>query len=200
MDEIRCSSNPPSADSLRALGNAFRGGGWSSLACACGSVVTVDDRAYLETVRDRPSRAGFREESPPARAVLSARRREVKLTRFGLVETVVAISDPSGSSEPDDLRLLGDDIVQFALAGKTKIPLGLGSSLVVYPVLLVDEVLPELREFVGSYAPKHWCVMEFPVVVEKRTWSLVMLEHAPLWGAAYYRKTCRDAQELLAPA
>ena len=161
--------------------------------------MVVDDRAYLETVRDRLSSAGFRDESPPSGAVLSARRREVKLTRFGLVETVVAISDRSGSSETDDLRLLGADIVRFALAGKTKIPLGLGSSLVVYPVLLVDEASSELRQFAGSYTPKHWCVLEFPVVVERSTWSLVMLEHAPLWGAAYYRKTRLDAQKLLAP-
>jgi hypothetical protein len=169
------------------------------LAHGCGSVAVVDDRAYLETVRDRLSRAGFLDESPPPAAVLSARRREVKLTRFGLVETIVAVSDRSGSSEPDDLRLLGADIVQFAKDGKSKIPLGLGCSLVVYPVLLVDEASSELRQFAGSYTPKHWCVMEFPVVVERSTWSLVMLGHVPLWGAAYFRKTRRDAQELLAP-
>ena len=159
----------------------------------------VDDRTYLEAVRDRLSRAGFRDEGPAVGAVLSARRREVKLTRFGLVETVVAVSDRSGSSEPDDLRLLGADVVQFALAGKSKIPLGLGCSLVVYPVLLVDEASPELRQFAGSYTPRHWCVLEFPVVVERSTWSLVMLEHTPLWGAAYFRKTRRDVQKLLAP-
>jgi hypothetical protein len=185
VDVIRCSSNPAVADSLRAL---------------CGSVAVVDERAYLQTVRDRLGSAGFRDESPPAGAVLSARRREVKLTRFGLVETVVAISDRTGNSEPEDLRLLGEDIVRFALEGKSKLPLGLGSSLVVYPVLLVDEASSELRQFAGSYAPRHWCVMEFPVVVERNTRSLAMLEHAPLWGAAYYRKTCRDARELLAPA
>jgi hypothetical protein len=160
----------------------------------------MDDRAYFETVRDRLSRAGFRDEGPAVAAVLGARRRQVKLTRFGLVETVVGISDRGGSAEPDDLRLFGADIVGFALDGKTKIPLGLGCSLVVYPVLMVDEVSSELREFAGSYTPKHWCVVEFPVVVERSTGSLVMLEHAPLWGAAYYRKTCRDAQELFAPA
>ena len=122
----------------------------------------------------------------------------MKLTRFGLVETVVAVCERSGSSEPDDLRLLGADIVQFAKDGKSKIPLGLGCSLVVYPVLLVDEASSELRQFAGSYTPKHWCVMEFPVVVERSTRSLVMLGHVPLWGAAYFRKTRRDAQELLA--
>ncbi len=169
------------------------------MAHVCCSVAVVDDRAYLETVRDRLSRAGFRDEGPAAGAVMSVRRREVKLTRFGLVETVFAISPRSGDVEPDDLRLFGNDIVEFALAGKTKIPRGLGCSLVVYPVLLVDEVSSELRQFAGSYTPKHWSVVEFPVVVERSTWSLAMLERAPLWGAAYYRKTCRDAQELLAP-
>lgn len=159
----------------------------------------MDIEAYLETVRDRLSRAGFREESPAFGAVLSARRREVKLTRFGLVETVVAISTGSGRSEPDDLRTLGNDIVGFALDGKTRIPRGLGSSLVVYPALVVDEASTELRRFVTSYAPKHWCVMEFPVVVESSSRSLLALEKTPLWGAAYFRKTRREAQDLLAP-
>jgi hypothetical protein len=159
----------------------------------------MDVDAYVETVRDRLSRAGFREEGPAFGALLSARRREVKLTRFGLVETVVAISAARERSAPEDLRMFGADTVGFALDGKSRIPRGLGSSLVVYPALVVDEAPPELRSFVTSYAPKHWCVMEFPVVVETGAQSLVLLEKTPLWGAAYYGKTRREAQDLLAP-
>lgn len=131
---------------------------------------------------------------------MCARRREVKLTRFGIVETVVAINAGAGRSEPEDLRKFGEDVVEFALAGKTKIPRGLGSSLVVYPVLVVDEASTELRRFAASYAPKRWSVMEFPVVVEGSSGSLLLLEKTPLWGSAYFRKTRREAQDLLAPA
>jgi len=158
----------------------------------------MDVDAYVQIVRDRLSRAGFREESPPAAAVLKARRREVKLARFGLVETVVAISAPRTRSEPEDLRRFGADVVRSALEGKVKIPRGLGSGLVVYPALLVDEVPTALRSFMTSYAPKHWAIMDLPVV-ETSSRSLLLPEKTPLWGAAYYRKTRREARDLLAP-
>ena len=74
----------------------------------------MDAEGYLEATRDRLSRAGFREEASPAGAVLKVRRREVKLSRFGLVETVVAISDLRSQPGPDHLRTFGDDIVRSA--------------------------------------------------------------------------------------
>ena len=69
----------------------------------------------------------------------------------------------------------------------------------MYPVLAADGISDELRRFVGSYDPKHWCLMEFPVVVEPSSRSLVLLEKTPIWGAAYYRKTRHEARDLLAP-
>jgi hypothetical protein len=159
----------------------------------------VHAQGYLESTRDRLRRAGFREEVSPSGAVLKARRREVKFSRFGIVETVVAISNVRSQPGPDQLRAFGADIVRSALEGKTRIPRGLGSSLVVYPVLVADGMTDELSRFASSYTPKHWCILEFPVVVEPGSRSLVLLDKTPIWGAAYYRKTRSEAQELLAP-
>ena len=153
----------------------------------------MDAEGYLEATRDRLSRAGFREEASPAGAVLKVRRREVKLSRFGLVETVVAISDVHSQPGPDHLRTFGADIVRSALEGKSRIPRGLGSSLVVYPVLVTDAISDELRRFASSYTTKRWSILEFPVVVDPGTGSLVLVEKTPVWGAAYYRKTRREA-------
>jgi hypothetical protein len=132
--------------------------------------------------------------------VLKVRRKQVKLSRFGIVETVVVISDVHSQAGSDQLRTFGAEIVRSALKGKSRIPRGLGSSLVVYPVLVTDGVSDELRRFASSYAPKHWSILEFPVVVEPGAGSMVLVEKTPVWGAAYYRKTRREAQDLLAPA
>jgi hypothetical protein len=166
----------------------------------CDSVFIVGAEGYLESTRDRLKRAGFQEEPSPSGAVLQARRKQVKLSRFGIVETVIAISDVRPQAGPDQLRAFGAEIVRSALEGKSRIPRGFGSSLVVYPVLVTDGISDELRQFASSYTPKHWSILEFPVVVEPDTGNLVLVEKTPAWGAAYYRKTRREAQDLLAPA
>jgi len=160
----------------------------------------VDVGRYVESVRERVQLAGFRQETPPKGAILKARRREAKLTRFGIVETVVVISDVYSQPSPDQFRAFGSDSVRSALEGKSRIPRGLGSSLVVYPVVIGDGISDELIGFVRSYVPKHWAIVEFPVALDLRSSSLVLLQTRPFWGAAYYSKTRRDAYDLLAPA
>jgi hypothetical protein len=160
----------------------------------------VDGEGYLDSIRARLAQAGFQLEATRTGTTLKACRREVKLSRFGIVETVVEVSTLHSQPTPDDLRACGGDAVRSALEGKSRIPRGLGSSLVVYPVLVAEGISDGLTQFANSYAPKHFCIMEFPLVIEPATRTLVLLGRTPLWGAAYYRKTRREAQELLAPS
>jgi hypothetical protein len=157
------------------------------------------ERAYVDAVRERLELARFHEEPPPEDAILKERRRQVKLSRFGVVETVIVISSPVTQPDPDQLRTFGEDAVRSAEVGKSRIPLGLGSSLVVYPVVVAKGISDELAQFVQSYVPERWSTVEFPVVVEPATGSFVVGTKTPVWGGAYYRKTRRDAHELLAP-
>jgi hypothetical protein len=153
---------------------------------------------YVESMRERLRRAGFRDEAPPDGALLKARRRQVKLSRFGMVETVIVISDPMTHADADRLRSFGEEAVRSAGLGKSRLPLGFGSSLVVYPVLLVDGISEALTQFAEDYVPKLWSTVEFPVVVDPSTEIVVFSSKTPVWGSAYYRKTRREAQELLA--
>jgi hypothetical protein len=159
----------------------------------------VDTEGYLDSIRARLAQAGFQLEARRTGTTLKARRREVKLSRFGIVETVVEVSTVHSQPTPDELRAFGGDAVRSALEGKSRVPRGLGSSLVVYPVLVAESISDGLAQFASSYAPKHFCIMEFPLVTEPATRTLVLLGKTPVWGAAYYRKTRREAQELLAP-
>jgi hypothetical protein len=159
----------------------------------------VDPDSYFEEVRDHLEEAGFKDEAPPPGSTLKARRRSIKLSRFGVVETVVAVSTVRSQPDSEQLRTFGGAVVESALAGKVRIPRGFGSGLVVYPVFVADAIPDELREFVASYAPKRWSILEFPVVVDLSSGDLVLFEKTPLWGAAYYRTTRREARVLLAP-
>ncbi len=89
--------------------------------------------------------------------------------------------------------------MRAAREGKVKLPRGLGSSLVVYPVLVTSGTSLELTEFVESHFPKHWAILEFPVVVRLDEQRLTFATKTPSWGRAYYRQTRREAQQLLAP-
>ncbi len=129
--------------------------------------------------------------------MFQARRRAWKLSRFGLVETVVVVSTPRASPTRGELVTFGKESVAAALAGKSRIPLGVGSSVVVYPTLVVDELTDDLAAFVAGYAPRRWCVLEFPVVVEPEAGRTEMLARTPFWGSAYYRTTRQDATELV---
>jgi hypothetical protein len=115
-----------------------------------------------------------------------------------MVETVIVISDPMTHADADRLRSFGEEAVRSAGLGKSRLPLGFGSSLVVYPVLLVDGISEALTQFAEDYVPKLWSIVEFPVVVDPSTEIVVFSSKTPVWGSAYYRKTRREAQELLA--
>jgi hypothetical protein len=153
--------------------------------------------SYLQAVRIRLTADGFQLSEGDADASLSAQRRQFKPTRFGLVETTVRLSSRRESATADELRAFADESLRWALAHKSRIPRGLGSSLVVYPTLVVETASPELRAFVAGYAPKHWSALEFPVVAELSNERLGCLEKTPFWGAAYYKKTREEARELL---
>lgn len=174
-------------------------GGRSKLALGDIVVSGMDVERYLETVRARLVNAGFALEEAIPGAALQARRRAIKLTRFGLVETIVAVSTPRGTATRDDVRSFSAAVFQAALEKKTRVPRGLGSSMVTYPVLVVHDASAEARRAVAEDAPKHWAALVFPVVVEPVSQTLLCLEKTPFWGAAYYRRTRAEARELLDP-
>jgi hypothetical protein len=159
----------------------------------------VDPGAYFEALRGRLHGAGFKDESPPPGSTLMSRRRAIKLSRFGLVDTVVAVSTLRLRPDAAQLQVFAAEAVNSARAGKARLALGLGNSIVVYPVLVADAIPDELKQFVSSYEPKRWSIIEFPVVVDVSSGELAFYEKTPAWGAAYFRTTRREARDLLAP-
>jgi hypothetical protein len=78
-------------------------------------------------------------------------------------------------------------------------PLGIGSMLVVFPLLITDNITPDLYVFLKNYCPKHFAAAEFPSVLDLATGSLYYYELTPVWGAFYYDGYRRDSFSLFSP-
>jgi hypothetical protein len=154
---------------------------------------------YVDSVRGRLAGAGFDLLDGSGQAALTAHRRQAKFTRFGFVDTVVAISQAPSHASADHLVALTEQSFRDARQHKIWLPRGLGSQLVSYPALVLEQATPELRSFVAQYAPKHWSALDFPSVVELSTGSVLCYEKTPVWGGAYYRKTRQEVSALLSP-
>ena len=155
---------------------------------------------YLALVRDRLAKAGFEVSAGDGEGALVGHRRQAKLSRFGLVDTTVTIARGGPEASAADLTAVEAQAFDNAMRRKSSIPRGFGSSVVSYPVLVVDRATPELRTFAEQYVPKHWSVMDFPVVIELSTGPAISVTKTPAWGAAYYKKTRQEATDLLTPA
>ncbi len=139
----------------------------------------MDLTTYTERANNRLEGAGFGVERGDGEFALIAHRREVKPSRFGFVDTLVAINGPAALATPEGLRNLAAQVFREAQARKVRLPRGLGSSVVCYPVLAVEIVPAELRDFVADFVPKHWGALDFPVVVDLASETLVCCEKTP---------------------
>jgi hypothetical protein len=153
--------------------------------------------SYRGDVTERLRRTGFAIQEG-AEGVLEAHRRTFKVTRFGFADTFVALSYRSDAS-PDDLRVFGEGAFERALDQKVRLPRGLGSSIVLYPVLALERAGEELRRFASEHAPTRWGAIEYPVVVDLGADTLFMREKTRVWGAAYERTTRDEARRLFEP-
>jgi hypothetical protein len=153
--------------------------------------------SYRAEVAEALRRTGFATHDG-AEGLLEAHRRALKLTRFGFADTFVVLSHRAEAS-PDDLRVLGEGAFERALERKVRLPRGLGSSIVLYPVLAVDRAAEDLRRFASEHAPTRWGAIEFPVVVDLGAGALFMRETTRVWGAAYERTTREEARRLFEP-
>jgi hypothetical protein len=151
---------------------------------------------YRQTVTARLGARGFVELSGAAAqagALAAFRRRRVQVSKCGFWETFAFVFDEGAGPGCSALAL------RIAIGHTVPLPRGLGSGMVVYPVFTVQHAGPELLALIGGKAPKHWAAFEFPVVAELASGQLRRQEKTPVWGAAYFRRMRREADELFAP-
>lgn len=91
-----------------------------------------------------------------------------------------------------DIHLIQDfssRVTKYALDNPgTVLPKGLGSSVLVVPVLVAEDFDEAVKKWAEeTLAPKHWAAFEFPVLVSTRQRQVYYCRKTPAWGAAYYR-------------
>jgi hypothetical protein len=159
----------------------------------------MDVDAYVDGVGERLERKGFgRASTGVSESVVTFQKRAFKVSKFGLVETVVAVFDCGDVGTVSRVRDRCGATFRYGLSEKFPLPRGLGSTTVVYPVFVGRDV-SHLEAWVKEYAPKHWSAFEFPVVVDLEEPSVAFNESTPVWGSLYYRGFRSFASHVLAP-
>lgn len=164
-----------------------------------------DDRspfdAYLDGVASQLANRGYtqRRDGPPNYRTTVFHRRTLSLTKFGLVDYFVVVA-PFEELEPQDAAAFSAAAFRFGLDNKSALPRGLGGNLVVFPVVVGENLPNAVHQWVRGYREKHWASFEFPVVADLGTGALSYNAEKPLWGRAYYNGFQKLVTRCLSPA
>lgn len=164
----------------------------------------MDDQrlsVYLNDVQMRLAAEGFAAwpDSPIADgSVRVFHRRKAQLTKFAMVDTVVAVTANDGATAQDFVSY-SSDVFGAALSKKHWLPRGLGAMIVAHAVVVTTKANPGVVAEAQSYAPKHWAATEFPALVELESNDLHYFGGTPMWGAAYFRGFRETAERLFGP-
>jgi hypothetical protein len=124
-------------------------------------------------------------------------RQRFEITKFALVDTFLVAKAFDPAPDIDGVKRFSAHAMTLARRHKFFLPVGLGSALVTYPVLVMSKVPDELSDFVRTWSPKHWSAFEFPVLLDAATRELHHYTDTPIWGMAYYQGFREEVARLL---
>jgi hypothetical protein len=120
-------------------------------------------------------------------------------TKFGKVDTFVIVKF-FGNQNVESLKTYSDSMFSFALRARSGgAPLGFGAMMVVYPLIVLENITQEQFTFINNYCPKHFAAAEFPSIIDLKTGSLYYYPSTPLWGALYYSGYRSESYNLFSP-
>jgi hypothetical protein len=123
-------------------------------------------------------------------------RYKTDLSKFGKSSTYACVKYVEQGVDGNWMRQFSTNLFNFALKHRTGMPIGIGGSLTVYPLLITESVSFDLAAFIKKYTPKHYSAFEFPVVLDFVHDNLYYLESTPVWGALYYSGFRKEAHQL----
>ncbi len=127
-------------------------------------------------------------------------RYRTDIAMFGKCSTYSFVKYVERGIDGNWMRQFSSNLFEFAYNHRKGIPIGLGGSLIVYPLLITDSVSFELAAFLKTYTPKHYAAFEFPVVMDFINETLYYLETTPLWGSLYFSGFRKEVHRLYSPA
>ncbi|MCC7158416.1 MAG: hypothetical protein IT281_02640 [Ignavibacteria bacterium] len=127
------------------------------------------------------------------------KRSRVEVSKFGKVDCYVCSKYMPEGATGQELKVFSEKMYSLANRHRTGAPLGFGAMLVVYPLLITNNITAELAGFMGQYCPKHFAAAEFPSVLDLSTGYLYYYPNTPVWGYAYYATYRRESYNFFAP-
>ena len=105
---------------------------------------------------------------------------------------------PEGATG-QELRVFSEKMYTLANRHRTGMPLGFGAMMVVYPLIITENLSSELAGYLNQYCPKHFAAAEFPSALDLSTGYLYCYPNTPIWGYAYYATYRRESYTYFSP-
>lgn len=125
-------------------------------------------------------------------------QRQFKLSRFGVVDTVIGVTYDPGTATAATLSAHDENTKAGALELKSAWPRGLGGSIEMFPVMYAESADPGAVAAAQASPPKRWAIMTAQALVHGPTAQVVLFEGKALWGAAYIKSMRTKLIDLLA--
>lgn len=126
-------------------------------------------------------------------------RGRVEGTKFGKVDTYAFVKKVPDNIDTNYANSFSNGLSDYANRIRTGPPLGFGAMLVVYPVLIIDNISTELYNWTQNYCPKRFAAAEFPVVLNLSSGDIYYYPKTPIWGAAYYKGYRKEVADCFSP-
>lgn len=127
------------------------------------------------------------------------KRSRVEASKFGKVDAYACVKYLQEGSTGDEMKHFSEKMFSLANQHRSGAPLGFGAMMVVYPLMVVENVSTELAAFLDTYCPKHFAAAEFPVAIDLSTGFVYYYAKTPIWSYAYYNGYRREANSLFSP-
>ena len=126
-------------------------------------------------------------------------RGRVEGSKFGMVDTYSFVKYIPDNTTADFAKSYSTNLFEYAFRIRSGAPVGFGAMLVLYPLLVVDNISNDLYQFSQTYCPKHFGASEFPSILSLATQDLYYYPSTPLWGALYYNGFRTESQKCFNP-
>ncbi len=127
------------------------------------------------------------------------KRSRVEVTKFGKVDCYICVKYMPEGATGQELRAFSENMFSLANRHRSGMPLGFGAMMVVYPLIITENLSSELAGFLNLYCPKHFAAAEFPSAIDLSTGYLYYYPNTPIWGYAYYATYRRESYSFFSP-
>ncbi len=126
------------------------------------------------------------------------KRSRFEATKFGNVDVYCCV-EFFEKIDAESFKTFSSRMFDLAMKHRKGNPVGLGAMLIVYPLIITENIPEEVYLETKRYCPKHFAANEFPCVFDLAAGNLYYYEQTPVWGSAYYSGIRRDAYNFFSP-